>query len=70
VGVEEMSVAGCGFASAACSRVVLGVGVGTADAEVVDEVDEVDMLALTSGSGRMPDEVPAIPLYRPRLSHL
>jgi hypothetical protein len=45
VGVEEMSVARCGFASAFCSRVELAVGVGTADADVVDEVGELDMLA-------------------------
>jgi hypothetical protein len=43
--VEETSVAGCGFGSAACRRVVLGVGVVTGDADAVDEVGEVDMLA-------------------------
>jgi len=45
VGFEEESVAGWGLASALCSRVELGVGVGTADADAVDEVGEVDMLA-------------------------
>jgi hypothetical protein len=46
VSVEEISVAGCGFASATVSRVVLAVGVGTADAvEVDEEVGEVDMWA-------------------------
>jgi hypothetical protein len=70
VGVEEMSVAGCGFASAICSRVELGVGVGTGGADAVDEVGEVDMLAWTSGCGRMPDEIPAISPYRPRLRDL
>jgi hypothetical protein len=46
VGVEDTSVAGCGFAPAACRRVALGVGVGTADADEVDEeVGEVDMWA-------------------------
>jgi hypothetical protein len=46
VGVEEISVAGCGFSSAMVSRVVWGVGVGTADADEVDEeVGAVDMWA-------------------------
>ena len=45
VGVEEASVARCGFASAA-GLVALVAGVGTADADEVDEVvGEVDMWA-------------------------
>ena len=60
VGVEEISVAGCGFASATVSRVALAVGVGTADAVAVDEeVGEVDMWAQTSGgiyAGRSPGD--------------